>query len=447
MIKPKRASLTRRTIAVFAGAVLIVQLIGIGVQYSLVKRRLTHQLEEVVTADVQGFAALYDQRRIIAVRQAIEFRLLSLQGTQMLLSLQDRDGVQLAGNLPVWPQDLAAAPPGPLIRFSHDGRIFVGAVTSLRGGFPLLVARDRAGLDSSLRALRRQSALIVLATLGMSFVAAVIASRLVMRRVRRINGVVDRVASGEISARPPTPSGAADEYTLLEQHIHAMLDKIEALTRATHHLSDTIAHELRTPLTRIQNRLAQLDSSDKTAAAAMEEMRQTIRIFDSLLQIAKTEAEQGAGLALAALSLSQLCEDMAELYGPLAEDHQMTLIAEIAPDLDILGDRNLVAQLIANLLDNAIKFCPAGTTITVTLRSEDTRHCLQIVDDGPGLPDGFSAKLFERFTRAQPDVSGYGLGMALVRAIAVRHGAKVTLPAVTTGFAIFIHWPRVVGNP
>ena len=139
---------------------------------------------------------------------------------------------------------------------------------------------------------------------------------------------------------------------------------------------------------------------------------------------------------------------MAELYEPLAEDRGITFQTNIAPDISILGDRNFVAQLISNLLDNALKFSPPDATLTLTLTTNNDRHDLTICDSGPGLPPGFEAILFDRFSRADPDTAtaGHGLGMALVRAIAVRHGAKVTLPPTNRGFSIRIAWPSLPEN-
>lgn len=444
-----RASTTQRTIAVFAFAIMAVQLMGLMVQHRSVERVLTDRLEQLVVADLQGFAALYEQRRIIAVRQAIGFRLETSPEQDLVLSLKDRDGAQLAGNAEPWPHGLefpTEMQTGPIGKFSHDGQTFLGAVRVLRGRFPMLVGRNTAELDAAMVDLRWRSAMMFLATMAISIFAAMVANRVVMDRIIRINKLADRVAQGEVTARLPPPV-MHDEYALLERHIHGMLDQIEALTRATHQLSDTIAHELRSPLTRIQNRLQNITPQDANVEAASLEMRRTIHIFDSLLQIAKAESEGGDVLSLMPVDLSQLTMDLGDLYAPMAEDKGIVLTPKITFGLHILGDRNLVAQLLSNLLDNAIKFCPHGAEITLSLTTDPKTHCLEVSDNGPGVPDGFEECLFDRFSQARPDGAGHGLGLALVKAIALRHGAKLTLPAVEKGFAIQIHWPKLNGNP
>ncbi len=444
-----RSSTTRRIIAVFAAAILGVQLVGFAVQYVTVNQVLNDRLERLVISDLKGFAALYDQRRIIAVRQAIEFRLSHDVEKDVLLSLHDREKGELAGNVGDWRKMVempAESETGPMQKFTYQGRSYLGVVRVLRGNFPLLVARSSADLEAVLAEIKRRFMVVFLLVLAVSGAAAMIANAAVLKRIKRINTLADRVATGDLSARLE-PQQAKDEYALLERHIHQMLDKIEALTRSTHHLSDTIAHELRTPLTRIRNHLEQLDQQDDNTHAALAELRRTIQIFDSLLQIAKAEAGRGETLDLVPLDLSLLCVDLTELYTPLAQEHGMTLDADIAQDLIILGDRNLVAQLLSNLIENAIKFCPKGTAILVSLLALPHRHCLKISDTGPGLPDGFSDQIFDRFSRAEPDAVGHGLGMALVQAIALRHGAKLTIPDTEKGFEIQIHWPTLAHRP
>jgi signal transduction histidine kinase len=224
-----------------------------------------------------------------------------------------------------------------------------------------------------------------------------------------------------------------------------MLDRIENLNRATHRLSDTIAHELRTPLNRMLLKLDRIDGQDEITDALKGEMRQAIRMFDSLLDISRAEADAGTGGGLVPVDLSAVAREVWELYEPLAEDKGLDVQAMIAPGLQVLGDRNLIAQLLANLLDNAIKYCAPGDVLTLKLSSDGDRHVMRVADTGPGLPEEMRGEAFERFVRADRDrgIKGHGLGLALVRAIAVRHGARLVLPDGGTGFALEIHWPRL----
>lgn len=432
-----RARATFRLAAVVALAVTVLSLLGMGLQYRLVEVRLMASATALLAADLDGLSALYAQRRIIALRQAIEYR--AATGGEMLL-LQDRQGRTLAGTRGDWPPGLPVLGQGfstdAAQVFAEGSTRWLGVARTLPGGFPLLVARPLAPMDATLATLRWA---ILSLTLGMLSAGAAVgwwAARGVMGRIARVNALADRVAAGDLAARlkgTPTP----DEFGLLETHVHAMLDRIEALNRATHRLSDSIAHELRTPLTRLSQKLAQRpDAGDLRA-----DLHDAVRVFDALLDISRAEADQGHGGGLTPVNLSALAAEVADLYTPAAEDRGLTLTATLAPGVTVLGDRTLIGQAIANLIDNAVKYCTSGDTIALTLTPAAV---LSVADTGPGLPPGIRAEAFERFVRGAPHagVKGHGLGLTLVRAIATRHGAKLVVPITERGFAVELHWPR-----
>ncbi len=212
-----------------------------------------------------------------------------------------------------------------------------------------------------------------------------LAAAWVMGRIGRVNALADRVAAGNLSARLPG-ARSPDEFGLLETHVHAMLDRIEALNRATHHLSDTIAHELRTPLNRMLQRLGRIEGNDEAVGALKAEMRDTVRMFDALLDISRAEADRGDGGGLVPVDLSAVTAEVWELYEAVAEDKGLVCSAVVAPGLRVLGDRSLIAQGLANLLDNAIKYCGPGDTLALVLETGAGRHVLRVADGGPGLP-------------------------------------------------------------
>lgn len=445
--KPFAARATLRLAAAMALAVTLLSLGAMALQYRLIETRLRTAQQSLLTADLDGFAALYDQRRIIALRQAIDYRATAATGDEMLL-LMDRNGAALAGTRKDWPANLAPAGEDfsseGAVQFTEGQTRWLAVARTLPGGFPLLVARSLAPVDDTLAALRRG----MFGLLGALLVAGAgvgwLAARSVMARINRINALADRVAEGALDARlPGTRSG--DEFGLLETHVHAMLDRIQNLNRATHRLSDTIAHELRTPLNRMLQKLGKIDGQDDLTADLKAEMRQAIRMFDSLLDISRAEADQGTGGGLVPVDLSTVATEVWDLYEPLAEDKGLATEAQIASGLSILGDRNLIAQVLSNLLDNAIKYCAPGDRLSLHLAPEANRILMRVADTGPGLPDDLKAEAFDRFTRAERDrgTPGHGLGLALVRAIAARHGARLTLPPTDKGFALEIRWPRL----
>ncbi len=445
--KPIAARATLRLAALMALAVTLLSLGAMVLQYRLVETRLMTAQQSLLTADLGGLAALYDQRRIIALRQAIDYRATAATGDEMLLLL-DRSGATLAGTRTAWPNGLAPAGEGftsqGAIQFTEGPTRWLAVARTLPGGFPLLVARSLQPVDETLAALRRGMLGLLGAVLVAGGLVGWLAARSVMARINRINDLADRVADGALDARLPG-TRSDDEFGLLETHVHAMLDRIQNLNRATHRLSDTIAHELRTPLNRMLQKLSKIEGQDDLTADLKAEMRQAIRMFDSLLDISRAEADAGTGGGLVPVDLSAVAQEVWDLYDALAEDKGLQTEATITPGLTILGDRNLIAQVLSNLLDNAIKYCSAGDYLTLTLSPDTDRILMRVSDTGPGLPDDLKAEAFDRFTRSQRDraTPGHGLGLALVRAIAARHGASLTLPATTKGFALEIRWPRL----
>lgn len=443
MRRARSASL-RMTLLVASG-IILMSLGAMGLQYRVTADSLQARQAELLRADLDAFAAQYEQRRIVALRQAVEFRVQSAPADQRIYLLMDRDA-KLAGNIGAWPVGVVAEggdfTASGAREFEVAGVPYLGVARELPGGFPFLVALSQAETLATLAELRRLIGWVALALVAVSLLAGWGISRAVLGRIGRLNALADRVAGGDLSARLPAPP-VQDEFATLQDHVHNMLDRIEALNRATHRLSDAIAHELRTPLNRIQQRLAGLETDQ--AAAIQGEIRATIRIFDALLDISAAEAAKGQRPGLVPVDLSELAEEVFDLYEPLAEDQGLVARADIPAGLQVLGERSLLAQLLSNLLDNAIKYCRPGDQITLSLADTDDRIVMELRDTGPGIPEDLRDQMFDRFTRAERDRdrAGHGLGLALVQAIAARHGAKLVLPPTSKGFAIRVLWPKL----
>lgn len=453
MRRPTPSASLRVTLAIAAG-IILVSLSAMGLQYRVTARALEARQAELLRADLDAFAATYQQRRIPALRQAIDFRSRSSAPQVALYLLQDRAGVKLAGNIGGWPVDIAPQgarfDPAPVLRYAlplgpGGAEIrYRGIARELPGGFRFLTARAETAREETLAGLRRVIWPVAAALVALALLAGWLTSRWVLARIARVNRLADQVAAGDLSARLPGPR-AGDEFGTLETHVHAMLDRIEALNRATQRLSDTIAHELRTPLNRLLQQIRALDAPAPQKQALEAEIHATTRTFNALLDISAAEAAQGARPGLAPVDLSALVAEIHDLYQPLAEERGLTLGADLTPDLQVLGERNLIAQLLTNLLENALKFCRPGDTVTLSLHPEGAHLLLRVSDTGPGLPEAQRAEITRRFVRAERDrdVAGHGLGLALVQAIATRHGAKLDLPASERGFMIQIAWPKL----
>ena len=444
-----RSASLRLTLAI-AGTILLLALLAMAVLYGRAEQALARQEAALLKADIDSFAELYDQRRIPALRQAIDDRASVTPQGQALYLLQNRRGETLAGNIADWPEDLPAMAGGvteaaPRVFALPDGtEEYNGVARVLPGGFPLLVARSTTLAQETLADMRRTILWVGLGLVALAALTGGFVSRMVLRRIDRVNALADRVAEGDLAARLPGQR-SPDEFGALETHVHAMLDRIQNLNAATNRLSDAIAHELRTPLNRIQQKIGKLEGQPDLVEEIRGEMKGTIRIFDALLDISGALAAQGQKPGLVPVDLSALAEEVFELYDAVAEDKGITCALGVEePGMMILGDRSLLAQLMSNLLENAIKFCNPGGTITLSLiEGNGGRHILEVSDTGPGVPEDIRNDLFETFVRAERDrdKAGHGLGLALVKAIAARHGAKVDLPRRDRGFALAVAFP------
>jgi signal transduction histidine kinase len=256
--------------------------------------------------------------------------------------------------------------------------------------------------------------------------------------------------------------GTNDEFDQLAANLNSMLDQIERLMSGMREVTDNVAHDLKTPLARLRARLelALIGPDDplvRTDAirAAIDEADRLLATFNALLSIAEAEAGAG-GRTGEKLDLGEVARAVVELYEPVAEEKGFALRLDSAPTTMIRGDRHLLSQALANLIDNALKYgapnrgvpghdgeqCGGGD-IAIGVRQGDGRAVIEVADRGPGIPEGDRASVFDRFVRLEPSRStpGNGLGLSLVRAVARRHEANVTLGDNYPGLKVRIEFP------
>jgi signal transduction histidine kinase len=258
-----------------------------------------------------------------------------------------------------------------------------------------------------------------------------------LRRIDAVTRAIERIVRGNLSERLPAGGGRAGDLDRLVQVVNGMLDDIERLMQEVKGVSDGIAHDLRTPLTRL---LAGLERAQRRAASAGEyaaaveaaivETQGILATFSAMLRIA--EVEDGARRAgFTRLDLAQVAADVTELYDPLAEAKGVTLALKTAGPgpVEIPGDPSLLFEAIGNLVDNAIKFTPAGGCVTVRVFQEDGRRGVAVADTGPGIPAAEREAVLRRFYRAEKSrhTPGSGLGLSLVAAVAKLHGLRLTI--------------------
>jgi signal transduction histidine kinase len=263
--------------------------------------------------------------------------------------------------------------------------------------------------------------------------------RSVARRAAAMEAALAAVQGGDLDRRLAVRTGG-DEFDRLALRINATLDRLQALMAALREVTDDIAHDLRTPLTRLRQRLD--DAARVPSAAAIEaaqaEADRLLEIFAALLRIAQVESgTQRAGFAT--VDLSAIAESVAEVYAPAAEERGQVLASDIEPGVSITGDPAMLTQMLANLVENAIRHGRAEGRVSLGVSAAG----ITIADDGPGIPEADREKVFHRFHRldAARSTPGSGLGLALVRAVAELHGITIALEDAAPGLRVRLTLP------
>lgn len=267
--------------------------------------------------------------------------------------------------------------------------------------------------------------------------------------VTRINRIADTaheiITTGDLTKRLDVDS-RWDDLSFLANVLNEMLEKIETLMKGVQHITETVAHDLRTPLARLRNKLEQATlnpSSQETSineakSSLVSEVDGLLKTFNALLSLSSLESGR-QGLKFESFDLEQVITDAVDLYRPLAEEKSQSISVKTIP-ADYLGDRDLIFQVITNLLDNAIKFTAEQGKIEVTINCENDTHTIVIADNGPGILNSSIEKVFERFYRDQDQQhqEGSGLGLSLVHAVLDLHKAKIKLEDNKPGLKVAI---------
>lgn len=382
-------------------------------------------LAREVDTDLAGLADIYvsggdtELRARIADRLAVERE----DGEQGWYLLADAQGRRIAGNLERWPTLSSRVSEARFVTLP-DGRRMFARATRLGPAAQLLVGRSNLRGEALLARLAAAFAVAGALIALLSLTAGHFAARRLRARVEAVNATFAAVRAGWIAARVPG-AGTSDELAELAGNTNAMLDQVERLIEAQRAVSDQTAHEIRTPLMHLDTRIlkAMEGTQDlgllRTLDQSRGEIRGVVRLLDSLLDIAGTQALRGDLRGLAEVDLSDIAETLADLYGASAEELGIGFHARIAPGVMLRADPMQMMRLMSNLLDNAFKYVPSGGSVALEL-SPGPRIVVQ--DDGPGIPAADRARIFERYVRLDVGSGGgHGLGLALARAIAQRH--------------------------
>jgi len=399
--------------------------------------------DAAITREMQSLEAIYRRGGFAVLNQTIIDRASSDHG--FLYLLMNKDGQPVSGSLAVSPVE------GPqtgdrewasfrLNETDPDGSMIKrparGLQERLAGGELLFVGSDVGEAEGYVvkiaRALWGAAALVIL--LGLA--GGVVVSRDVSRNINSLTGVIGAVRGGDLRARAEVRH-TGDEYDELASGLNDMLDRLERSIGGLRHAGDAIAHDLRSPLTRLRARLeaaaiqADNGKGDPVGAlhTALEDADNVLKTFNAVLAIARLEAAVEPPNPVV-FDPGELAAGVAELYEPLCEDKGLEFRAELTPALQLRGNREFIAQALANILDNAVKYTPEGGAVMLRVRRRSSGDIeMSVTDTGPGVPETERARVIQRFVRLENSRNepGAGLGLSLVGAVAQAHKGQLEL--------------------
>ncbi|MGI3775990.1 MAG: ATP-binding protein [Janthinobacterium lividum] len=418
---------------------------------------LERQVEATIHADAQGLLDRIGEGGLPALIGSIQDRMSEDVDDETLYLLVDGEGNHLAGNLEHWPAAVSVAGAWYELPVQRAGTRALAEVEriELPGHFRLLVGRD-VRTRAQLRKLLAAALLWALGLVaGLSVVGALVVRRLFRGMLANVSLTSEAIAAGDLAQRVRL-SGRGDEFDRLAETINDMLDRIARLMDGVRQVSNAIAHDLRTPITRARARLEDAalhaDTDGELRAAverAVADLDGVTAVFQALLRIAEIEAGSRRA-AFARFDCVPVLRDLAELYGALAEERGLELALALPAALWVQGDRDLLQQAVANLLDNAVKFSPDAGTVLLgagfgadaaaggedgAAKAAERVLRVTVADQGAGIPAGDLAKAPERFFRGEAarHTPGSGLGLALVQAVAQLHGGALSLGDAAPG--------------
>ena len=434
---PFRLTLLFLALFAFAAAAFLFYI------YIVTAGEVTRRADREIAREMAALETVYRQGGANALNQALIER--SIGDRPFLYLLMDKDENRITGTIAESPVEdfegkTEESADFKLTETDASGaeirRAARGRQIRLPGGEVLFVGADVGEQESYVvkivRALWGAGALILV--LGM--LGGILVSRNVGRAMAGLNEVVAQVQQGNFKARAHV-RGSRDEFDELAIGLNHMLDRLERSMGSLRHAGDAIAHDLRTPLTRLRTRLevAILDveagRGDPQAGLvqALEDAEGVLRTFNAVLAIARLQAA-GEARDQTTFDPGELAADVSELYEPLCEEKGLEFKAEAVPGLTARGNREFVAQALANLLDNAVKYTPEGGAVMLRVRRRSSGEIeFSVTDTGPGVPEQDRQRIVQRFVRLENSRNepGSGLGLSLVAAVAEAHGGRLEI--------------------
>ena len=424
---------------------------------------LARQTNQTIEAEITGLAEQYRSGGLKILVRIVAERSRSGQGGVYLLT--SPSGVRLAGNIRTMPgRDQAS----DWIEFDYrlpdggDGEVRSARARRFRlaGDYRLLAGRDIGALRNFETLIQSTLIWALGLTLLLGLAGGLLMSRGFLARIEGITRTSQTIIAGDLTGRVPVV-GSDDEIDRLAGSLNDMLDEIERLMAVTRQVTDNVAHDLRTPLSRIRARIEDVlraasgtDSYRDVLQSTLDDADRLISTFNALLSIARIESGVGRE-AFAPMDISAALADAIELYEPVADELGMEVSADIEPDLKICGDRQLIGQALANLIDNAIKYTAHEITsgaaapaprIAIGARRSGSNVEMVVADNGPGIAAADRDRVFARFVRLEQSrtAPGSGLGLSLVAAVARLHAGSVRLKDNNPGLSVVLTIPVAV---
>ena len=431
-----RTSTFRWTLAV-AGTFVLCTLVLFGFVYWQAAAYMTSTFDALITAELRIISADAPERRL----EQIDNRLRDDPRRVRFAGLFGADGHRITGNMESLPPGLAPDVPSyaEVTRIDSRGRETEKArlaAQPLPSGEVLVIGRNVDEIAEIADIVRRALVLGLLPAFGLAVVIGMVLSLRAHDRLSEVNQRIQRIVAGDLRERLPT-RGRGDPFDQLAVSVNGMLGEIEALIHEIAGIGDNIAHDLRTPLTRVRVRLER----GRERASSLEELRtmadqaiggldQSLTIITALLRIA--EIEHSSRLeGFSEVRLAPLVREVGDLYDPIAEDKGIALRVEAGDEATVRGDRDLLFEALANLVDNAVKFTPEGGRVEIALLAREGQTIIRVSDTGPGIPETEREAVTRRFYRSDKSRStkGLGLGLSLVAAIVKLHGFRFAIAA------------------
>lgn len=429
--------------------------------------QLQSQIDAGLRGEVAALTRLYGLKGLSGLRQTVA----ALSTTKSLIEsnsgdagprqylLADGQYRPIAGSLSHWPVSTHA--PGTTWVTVHVGRQRMepdldndvhgfrmrAVALTLPDGDHLLVGQslnELAELRDTFLALTLGAIALVL---GAGLLGGAVVGRGVSRRLQAVTRTADTIMSGDLSQRIPEEP-RRDEFDALAVKLNAMLERIEKLMKSTREVTENVAHDLRSPLTRLRSGAemalmpgAGVEAREAALAKVVEETDDIVATLNAILGIAQIES--GVPREWGMVDLAALCRDAHELYEPAAEEQGIALDLQVREPVRVRGNAQLLAQAVGNLIDNALKYASRGGHAGIDVRRQGEDVVVSVTDDGPGIPANERDRALQRFVRLDSSRSraGNGLGLALVKAVADLHGARLALGDNGPGLRVTLAFP------